>query len=362
MGWWPVTETNIGPYHPFLLEPWKVDLVTEGDVITDAKVTTGYVHRGIEKLLASNPYLRGLHISERVCGICSTVHSQTFSHTVETMFGAEVPERAQYIRVILLELERLHSHYLTLGLMAHAAHQDELFIDAMRNREPVMELMEAITGNRVNLSAITIGGVKRDITPKLANQVKDKLPVIWGLSERILAALDDGQPLAERLKGVGAIDGNMAMKCGGVGQTLRAAGVESDIRKSEPYAAYRDLNFHINVENGGDVLARTLVRARETIESIRLIEAALNGMPDGPIMGELPEPFEAENIGRSEAPRGEVMYYFKANKTNVPERVKIRTPTFANHRALVEMLRSEPITNAQLIIESIDPCLSCTDR
>ncbi len=357
-----MTEMNIGPYHPFLLEPWKVDLVTEGDIITDAKVTTGYVHRGIEKLLASNPYLRGLHISERVCGICSTVHSQTFSGTVESMFGVEVPARAQHIRVILLELERLHSHYLTLGLMAHAAHQDELFMDTMRSREPVMELMEAITGNRVNLSAITIGGVKRDINQKLANQMKDRLPGFWGLSERILAALDDGQALAERLRGVGKIDGEKAIRCGGVGQTLRAAGVSQDIRAIEPYAAYKDLNFHITVENGGDVLARTLVRARETIESIRLIETVLDGMPDGPIMGELPEPFETEAIGRSEAPRGEVMYYFKANKSNIPERVKVRTPTFANHRALVEMLRGQPVTNAQLIIESIDPCLSCTDR
>ncbi len=278
------------------------------------------------------------------------------------MFGAEVPARARYIRVILLELERLHSHYLTMGLMAHAAHQDSLFSDIMRGREPVMGMMESLTGNRVNLSAITIGGVKRDITSKLANGIRDMLPGIWGLSERILAALEDGQPLAAALKGVGRIDGEMAIKCGGVGQTLRAAGISSDIRKDEPYAAYGDLNFHITVENGGDVLARTLVRARETIESIRLIEAALDGMPEGSIMGELPEPFETEAVGRSEAPRGEVMYYFKANKTNIPERVKIRTPTFANHRALVEMLRGQPVKNAQLIIESIDPCLSCTDR
>jgi len=356
-----LAEVNIGPYHPFLLEPWKVDLITEGDIVTDAKVTTGYVHRGIEKLLSSNPYLRGIHISERICGICSTVHSQTFSDTVERMFGAEVPPRAQYIRVILLELERLHSHYLTLGLMAHAAHRDELFGDIMRGREPVMNLMETICGNRVNLSAITIGGVKRDITPHLAGKARAALPGLWDLSDRILRALET-EPLVGQLAGVGKIGGDMALACGGVGQTLRASGISQDLRKDDPYAAYADLDFRIATEKTGDVLARTLVRARETVESLRLIEGALGSMPEGPIMGEIPEPFETESVGRSEAPRGEVVYYFKANRTNIPERVKIRTPTFANHRALVEMLKGQETKNAQLVIESIDPCLSCTDR
>jgi Ni,Fe-hydrogenase III large subunit len=357
-----LAEVNIGPYHPFLLEPWKVDLTTEGEIITGAKITTGYVHRGIEKLLSSNPYLRGIHISERVCGICSTVHSHTFSDTVEKMFGAEVPPRAKYIRVVLLELERLHSHYLSLALMAHACHQDNLLSSIMQGREPVMRQMENFTGNRVNLSAITIGGVRRDITPKLASELKDALHGLRNLSDRIIAALVDGQVMAETQKGIGKIDGETAIKCGGVGQTLRAAGVSHDIRKIEPYAAYGDLKFQIIVEQNGDVLARTRVRARETLESIRLIEAALEGMPDGKILGELPEPFDAEYLGRCEAPRGEVAYYFKANKTNIPERVKIRTPTFANHRALVEMLKGQRVENAQKIIESIDPCLSCTDR
>jgi ech hydrogenase subunit E len=357
-----MTEMNIGPYHPFLLEPWRVDLVTEGDIITDAKVTTGYVHRGIEKLLSSNPYPRGLHIAERVCGICSTVHSQTFSCTVERMFGAEVPARAQFIRLILLELERLHSHYLTLGLMAHACRQERLFSEIMRGREPVMSAMENVTGNRVNLSAITIGGVRRDIESKHVSQLEDTLPKLRALSGSILLALETGGPMAGVLKGIGAIDGDMAVKCGGVGQTLRAAGISHDLRATEPYAAYPELGFKMVVEQGGDALARTKVRAGETLESIRLIEAALEGMPEGKIIGELPEPFETEYLGRSEAPRGEVIYYFKANKTNVPERVKIRTPTFANHRALVEMLRGQRTENAQRIIESIDPCLSCTDR
>jgi len=357
-----MSEVNIGPYHPYLLEPWKVELIAEGDDIKDATITTGFVHRGIEKLLSTNPYLKGIHISERVCGICSTVHSNTFSQTVEGMFGAEVPERAKFIRVILLELERLHSHYLTVALMAHASGQHDNYIDLLANREPVMHMMEAVTGNRVNLSAITIGGVKRDITPELDAGLREFLPPLNELSTRTIAALEEGKPWHEELKGIGIIDGPTSIAVGGVGPTLRAAGLDQDLRKDDTYAAYDKLNFKVIVEDGGDVLGRTNVRIKETLESLSMIEQCLEKMPDGEIMGELPEPFEAEYFGRSEAPRGEVSYYFKSNKTNIPERVKIRTPTFANHMAIREMLRGDKVKNASKIIESIDPCLSCTDR
>ena len=357
-----MSEVNIGPYHPFLLEPWKVDLVTEGDTIKDATITTGFVHRGIEKLLSQNPYLRGIHISERVCGICSTVHSNTFSQTVESMFGADVPERSQFIRVILLELERLHSHYLTLALMAHASGRNDIYLDLLKNRESVMNMMEAIAGNRVNLSAITIGGVKRDITPELDARLADFASPLKELSDRTISALEDGQPWARELEGIGVIDAETAISLGAVGPILRAAGLDHDLRKDDPYAAYGKLDFKVIIEQGGDVLARTRVRIRETIESLGLIGQCLDRMPEGPILGEIPQPIQAEFLGRSEAPRGELSYYFRANKTNLPERVKIRTPTFANHMALREMLRGEKLTNASKIIESIDPCLSCTDR
>lgn len=357
-----MSVVEIGPYHPFLLEPWKVDLVTEGDNIKDAVITTGFVHRGIERLLSENPYRRGLYISERVCGICSTVHSCCFSDSVEKMFEASVPGRAQYIRVILLELERLHSHYLTVGLMNHAAHFDEGFRDILTNRERVMNMIEMTAGNRVNMSAICIGGVRRDITPEIKDYLIENLQPLRELSQRIIGYLDDGQKCADELAGVGVIDGETAIAVGGVGQTLRAAGIATDLRKTEPYVAYGKLDFNMITEKEGDVLARTRVRARETLESIRLIEGALANMPSGEIMGDIPEPFETEHFNRIEAPRGELAYYFKASKSNKPERVKIRTPTFANHRALMEMLRGDKVENAQKIIESIDPCLSCTDR
>ncbi len=353
---------SIGPYHPYLLEPWKVELETEGDNVVGATIVTGYAHRGIEKLLSQNSYRRGLFIAERVCGICSAVHTNTFSQTVEGMFSIEVPERARHLRVVYLELERLHSHYLALAMMARAVHRMGDFVEIMKEREKVMAAMEALAGNRVNLGAMVPGGVRRDILPAQARETLAIMPPLKSLSAKAIGQLQDGEPWADELAGRGKVSGADVVKFGGVGPVARGSGVSADIRADDPYAAYSELGFKIVVEAGGDVLARTRVRARETLESIRLIEEALDSLPDGTIVADLPPPFESEHVGRSEAPRGELVYYMRSNKSNRPERVKIRTPTFANHRVLVEMLKGQSLNDVQRIIESIDPCLSCTDR
>jgi Ni,Fe-hydrogenase III large subunit len=356
------TLQQIGPYHPFLLEPWKVELETDGDTVAGATVVTGYAHRGIEKLLSQNSYRKGLAIAERVCGICSAVHTNTFSHTVEGMFSTQAPERARYLRVVYLELERLHSHYLALAMMAHAVHRVSDFGEIMREREKVMSAMEALAGNRVNMGAMVPGGVRRDVNPARAEETLALLPSLRAISEKALGLLGDGMDWANELAGRGKISGAEAVRCGAVGPVARGSGVAEDVRASDPYAAYADLGLNIVVENGGDVLARTRVRARETLESVRLVEDALASLPGGDIASDLPAPFVSEFVGRSEAPRGELVYYMRSDKSNIPQRVKIRTPTFANHRALVEMLKGQSVNDVQRIIESIDPCISCTDR
>jgi ech hydrogenase subunit E len=357
-----VEKISIGPYHPFLLEPWKVELATDGDAVVSAQVVTGYAHRGIEKLLASNSYRKGLFIAERVCGICSAVHTNTFSQTVEGLFSIEVPERARYLRVVYLELERLHSHYLALAMMAHAVHRTADFTKYMLGRETVMSAMESLAGNRVNLGVMVPGGVRRDVSPVQAKATVGMLPDLRALSAIAISRLEIGADWANELAGRGKVSGADAIKFGGVGPVARGSGSASDIRAEDPYAAYKELNFKPVVENGTDVLARTRVRARETLESVRLIQDALENMPSGNVAADLPAPFESEFVGRSEAPRGEVVYYMRSDKSNGPTRVKIRTPTFANHRVLVEMLRGSSVNDVQRIIESIDPCLSCTDR
>ena len=355
-------KKTIGPYHPYLLEPWKVDLVTEGEIIKEAKVTTGYAHRGVERLLESNSYRKGLFIAERVCGICSVVHTNTFSQTVESLFGIEPPERARFLRVVYLELERLHSHYLNLAMMAHACHFPVTFKEVMLGRELVMGAMESLAGNRVNLGAIVIGGVRRNPDPKLISKTLKIVPELRSLSEKVITSLDKSSPMGRLCEGIGTISGENVVALGGIGPVARGSGVEEDIRSTDPYAAYKELGFKMTVEDGCDVLARTRVRALESVESLRLVETALNGLPDGKIVAPLEKPSEGERLCRSEAPRGEVAYYMKSGKGNSPLRVKIRTPTFANLPALLTILPGMWLSDVPAVVLSIDPCISCTER
>ena len=353
---------TIGPYHPFLLEPELVDLQVEDGKITDVKITLGYVHRGIEQLLTTKTYRQGVFLAERICGICSNVHTMTFCQTVEQLMDIKVPDRAKYIRTIVVELERLHSHYLWLGLLAHAVNEPEHFLRIMKGREIVVRLLEWISGNRVNYAVNTIGGVRRDLAPEPILSIKGSLDELKSLSSFIIDALDKKGVVGSKVAGLGVVSGEEAIKLGAVGPTLRGSGIESDIRKEDTYAAYPKVSFKVIVEKDGDVRARSMVRARETLESISIIEQLLANLPNGPIMGELKEPCINEIIGRTEAPRGELIYHIKSNGTNIPERVKVRTPTFANVYFLTKALKGEKAENARPIIESIDPCFACTDR
>jgi len=352
----------IGPYHPFLLEPELVDLQVEDGRITDVKITLGYIHRGIEQLLTTKTYRQGVFLAERICGICSNIHTLTFCQTVEQLMDIKVPDRAKYIRTIVVELERLHSHYLWLGLLAHAIDESEYFLRIMKGREIVVSLLEWVSGNRVNYAVNTIGGVRRDLAPEPISSIKESFNELKALSDFIIDALDKKGVLGEKVTGIGVVSGEEAVRLGAVGPTLRGSGIESDIRKEDVYAAYPNASFNIIVEKDGDVRARSMVRARETLESISIIEQLLTNLPNGSIMGELKEPTINEFIGRAEAPRGELIYHIKSNGTNIPERVKVRTPTFANVYFLTKALKGEKTESARSIIESIDPCFACTDR
>lgn len=328
----------------------------------DATITAGYVHRSIENLMMQRTYHKNVFLAERVCGICSVVHTSVFCDTVEKLFGVKLPERAAYLRVINLELERLHSHTLWLSLMAHAAGYHEGLLSTLKGREVVMELQEIVSGNRVNCATNVIGGAKKDLTEKKIRAIKERMPELKNLCEHVSGWLRDGGPVAPHIEGVGILETKKAISFGAVGPVARGSGVKQDVRLVDPYAAYKELDFQICVEDGCDVLARTRVRAREIVESVRLIERALEDLPDTPIRAELPPPFPGEWVGRIEAPRGELVYYIRSDGSMIPERVKIRTPTFANMPPLRQMLVGEKEENVQKVIESIDPCISCTDR
>jgi len=353
---------QIGPYRPQLLEPERFELVVENNRIIDANIELGYVHRGIEKLFSTKTYMQNLALAERICGICSGVHTLCYAQTAEGVIDVTVPDRARFLRCIYMEIERLHSHYLWFGVVAHSLHENNAFLKIMGEREQIQDLLEYLTGNRINYLINTIGGVRRDITPQKAERIRKVMGNMKALSNYLLALLDENGNIAKKTKGVGILPKEKALNLGAVGPTLRGSGIESDIRKDDPYAAYGELDFEVITEEDGDVRAKSLVRARETFESIKIIEESLDNLPSGEIAVKPGEPLEKEEVGRAEAPRGELVYYIKSNGTNIPERVKVRTPSFANDFTLIEMLRGDLLQNARIIIESIDPCFACTDR
>ncbi len=353
---------NIGPYRPQLVEPERFELIVENNKIIDVNIELGYVHRGIEKLFTTKTYMQNLALAERICGICSGVHTLAYAQTAEGVMEVTVPERAKYLRCIYMELERLHSHLLWFGVLAHSLHEHEAFLKIMSEREQIQDLLEYLTGNRINYLINTIGGVRRDITPEKAEKIRKVLNNIKSLANYVLSLLDDNGAFTKKTKGIGILPKEKALDLGAVGPTLRGSGIKSDVRKDDPYAAYGELDFEVVTEDDCDVRARSLVRARENLESIKIIEQALDNLPEGEIAAKPGMPLVKEEIGRAEAPRGELVYYIKSNGTNIPERVKVRTPSFANDFTLIEMLRDEQLENARVIIESIDPCFACTDR
>jgi NADH-quinone oxidoreductase subunit D len=361
-----MTKTiTIGPYHPYLLEPSVVDLTVEDGRVLDAAITVGFVNRAVEELMTKKTYRQAVLLAERVCGICSNVHSLAFCQATEEILGVAIPDRAKYIRTIVVELERLHSHFLCLGLLAHALHDGEHFVRIMGEREGLIGLLERVSGNRVHYSVNTIGGVRRDLPPDRAADIRAVMGRLESLAYLAMDALGERGALGARIAGQGIVTGREALDLGAVGPTLRGSGIASDLRKEEGYAAYPFAEFEIIVEPGGDVRARFMVRAREVLESVKIIRQLLDRLPDGPLMGEVKEPNIKESrevLGRVEAPRGELVYFVRSNGTTVPERVKIRTPTFANIAFLRRALTGESVDSTRTIIESIDPCLSCTDR
>jgi len=352
----------IGPYHPALEEPYKIEITCDGETVSDAALYIKFNFRGIEWLAEKRNYIQAIALVERVCGICSNVHGLTFCRCVEQLAGLTVPERAQYIRVIITELERITSHTLWAGVVAQIMGFQTLFMTCLALREHVMDLLETISGNRVNYSMCCIGGVNRDIkniepvltvTRKIKEETQQTLIPIFTTDKTIRA----------RCAGVGVLSKKQAEAWGAVGPTARASGVPQDIRKDSPYAAYEQFEFEVPVETRGDVLSRIIVRLQEIVESCRIIEQAALQMPSGPIRGaDFVEVPTGETMARSEAPRGECFYFVASNSTDTPLRVKIRTPSFVNMPTVRLMVRGENLADVPLIQASIDPCYSCTSR
>lgn len=354
----------IGPYHPSLEEPIHAKLNTEGEVIKDAEVFIGYNHRGVEKLATERNFIQTLVLVERVCGICSHSHPFTYAMAIENISQIEVPKRGQYIRVIIAELERIHSHYLWLGIACHIIGFDSMFMHIWNERERVMNILEEISGNRVNYAMVTIGGSRRDIEDNKKANVLTMLKELSEAHERIKNIFLKDKTIAMRTKGVGILPREDAVRMGTVGPHARASGISIDTRKDAPYSSYDDFEFNICLFESEDVFSRVVVRALEVEESIKIIKQALDNLPEGPINlgNKIPKVPAGEFMARHEAPRGELMHYVITDGGQTNYRLSIHVPTFKTASTIPFMLKNNTIADAGLIIASIDPCFSCLDR
>jgi ech hydrogenase subunit E len=350
-----------GPQHPVLPEPIHLDLVLEDEKVVDVIPSIGYIHRGFEKLVEKREFTQYVYVAERTCGICSFIHGMTFCLGIEQIMNIEVPERAQFLRTIWSEYSRLHSHLLWLGCFADSFGFENLFMNAWRIRESILDVMEQTTGGRVIQGSCKIGGVRRDIgNEKLDEMVKDLDQIDREMKDLTTVFLQDDS-IKHRLRNVGRLSREDAYHLGAVGPTGRGSGVAIDLRKTG-YAAYGKLNFQLVTDSCGDCYGRCAVRAKELFTSTDLIRQAVKKIPDGPVEVKVTGNPDGEYFTRTEQPRGELVHYVKGNGTKFLVRSRIRTPTLTNIPPLIKMLQGCDLADVPVIVLSIDPCISCTER
>ena len=369
-------QLPIGPVHPALKEPVMFTFEVDGEKIVNVDVSLGHVHRAVEWTgMRRNP-IQILYLAERICGICSYCHPMAFALAVERAAGIEVPERAQYLRVIHGELERICSHILWAGVAAHEIGFDTVLYLTWQIREKALDLTEYLTGNRVTKGITMIGGVRRDITPDMVPTVRAGMQYYKDYFEKLRKAYLEDKTFKMRSQGCGILTKENAMKLCAVGPTTRASGVKKDVRVDQGYFAYGDLDLDyvtpdvLTGEVNGDVYDRIIVRLLEVKQSIDLIEQCLDRMPEGPIVAEPKiakllatlKKVSGEGIGRMEAPRGEVFHYVRLTGQAHPFSWKVRAPTYSNILPWVPMLIGEQIADIPIVAASTDPCMSCTNR
>jgi len=352
----------IGPYHPLQEEPEFYKLVVDGETVVDVDVRIGYNHRGIEKISESKNFDQSIFIVERICGICSSSHPIACVQAIEDIADIPVPERALYIRTINQELERIHSHLLWLGLAGHFLGYNTVFMWAWKYRELICDIMETVTGNRQNYAMLKVGGVRRDIEKEHVPYILSRLDELLPKLDMLKGAVLDDPVLHARLKGVGVLTKEAAIDYATLGPVARASGVDIDVRRDHPYAAYDKIKWNVITREEGDVFAKTVVRILEMYESASIIRQCLDKMPQGPIDSNPKDIPAGEGIGLAEAPRGECFHYVKSDGTNSPIRHKIRAPTYMNFPTFRETVVGETISDATIILAGIDPCYCCTER
>ncbi len=355
------TIIPFGPQHPVLPEPIHLDLIVEDEKVVEAVPSIGFIHRGLEKLVDKRDFLDYVFVAERICGICSFTHGMSYCIAVEEVMNLPVPERALALRTFWAEIGRIHSHLLWLGLMADAFGFESLFMHTWRLREKVLDIYEETTGGRVIFNVCKPGGIRRDVTDE---KMRDYAKVLNDLEPEIREINNvfmNDKTVHHRMCGVGVLSAADALKLGCVGPVLRATGVAQDMRHLN-YAWYSQVNWKPATRTAGDCQARCEVRIDEIYQAIDIVRQIAGKMPAGEIACKVPGTPNGEYFVRTEQPRGEAVYYIKANGARNLVRFRIRTPTFANIPALVKALQGCDLADVPVLALTIDPCISCTER
>ena len=357
-------EIPLGAQHISLLEPLHFKFTTENEKIVKTDANVMYVHRGIEEACCSKFKFRQVSfVVGRVCGLCSISHTTCYSQALEKILNLDVPRKAKYLRMLVVELDRIHSHLLCLSHVAENSGFEALFMKTMQYREFSMEMLEAVCGNRIQYDFSIVGGVTRDLRTDVAKMILEKMKIFKPQLDELVDIYSNNYTLSLKNKGVGKLTQEDARRLNVVGPFARAAGLAIDVRdETEDILPWKEAGFEMVTHTDGDVRARNLVRLQELYISMKIIENVIHGLPEGDLVVETKAFPEGEAINRLEAPRGELFYYAKGNKTQILERLKIKAPTFSNVAAMVDVFEGNEYASAPAIIASYDPCLSCTSR
>ena len=351
----------IGPIHPGLKEPLRLKLQTKGERVVNAEIDYGYVHRGIEKIMEGKTWQKCIYLAERVCGICSYIHTQTFAECIEKISDVRAPMRAQYLRVITSELDRIQSHLLANSTFFKAMEHETLFMYLLSIREHIMDAIEILTGNRVNMGWNVVGGVRMDAKQVHLDVILEKISLVEKDLDRYIGIFEQGPLVGLRSKDVGKMTRDEALKGRAVGPIGRASGLKHDLR--EVHHTYRE-NFEFKTiwRKEGDNFARTMNRFNEIPQSIDLIRQAITNLPEGDIRTKV-EIGSGYGEWRNEAPRGEVTYMIETNG-NIIKHISIRTPSIMNIDSCAKYMFKDvaSVADAVATYATSDPCISCTER
>lgn len=360
----------VGPQSPIIKEPMCIRVSLDGNHVKNAMIRMGYIHKGIEHLFENKSIIKVLYMSEHICGICSYAHSACFTQAVERLYNVNTSRKVKYIRMLVAELERIHSHILWFGFAMHEIGYDTLFNYGMREREYILECFEKLTGNRVIHSINKISTVRYDFEEKDVPFVLERINKVEKMLPFYLKMVEKNNVITSRLVNVGIISKKMAKQFCAVGPVARGSGIKEDIRKDRPYEAYSDVDFEVITDDRCDSLARTVVRLKEIGQSIKIIKQLIKNMPKEkipsftkvpPYLGKLPVPKDKFTYGQVEAPRGEDFHFYKIDQ-GVIKKARIRTPTFQVIQLLDKLLIGVEIGDIPVIISSFDPCFSCMER